>query len=105
MSLKWPFKDPDETLDYSVDWSRFLGDDTILSVQWYVDDSDGTKTAIDPGGTVNGLTLTNQSSTSTVAIAVWSNGTPNYTYKVTCAITYGSSLTVERTIQLPVRER
>jgi len=24
MSFRWPSKDPDETLDYSVDWSRFL---------------------------------------------------------------------------------
>jgi len=29
MAYKWPDKDPDEVVDYSVDWSRFLGDDTI----------------------------------------------------------------------------
>ena len=29
MSYKWPDKDKDEILDYSVDWSRFLGDDSI----------------------------------------------------------------------------
>jgi hypothetical protein len=38
MSYKWPDKDPDEMLDYSVDWSRFLGDDTISSVTWYIYD-------------------------------------------------------------------
>jgi len=52
MSLKWPNKDPDETLDYSVDWSRFLGEATVVSVTWYVEDSDGTKTLLTPGGSV-----------------------------------------------------
>ena len=36
MSFKWPNKDPDETLDYSVDWSRFLGTATITTVVWAV---------------------------------------------------------------------
>ena len=38
MSLKWPNKDPDETLDYSIDWSRFLDDATISSFTWFVYD-------------------------------------------------------------------
>ena len=36
MSFRWPSKDPDETLDYSVDWSRFLASATIASVTWAV---------------------------------------------------------------------
>lgn len=103
--MKWPFKDPDEIQDYSIDWSRFLDTYTILSVQWYVRDSDGTKTAIAPTETVDGLTLGAQSSTSTVATARWSNGTANKTYKITCAITYNTFLVAERVIQLPVKER
>jgi len=106
MSLKWPAKDPDEILEYSVDWSRFLGSDTISSVAWYVDDSDGTKTSVSAGQTVNTLTLVAQSSTTTVATVQLSNGTANTTYSVTCAITYGAnSLVSERTIKLPVKER
>jgi hypothetical protein len=35
MALRWPVKDPDETLDYSIDWSRFLGSGiTISAVTW-----------------------------------------------------------------------
>jgi len=106
MTLKWPFKDPDEKLDYSVDWSRFLGTDTITSVSWYIDDSDGTKTLAGIGTTVNGLTNFNQSKTDTVATIIFTNGTANTTYKVTCAVTYGSnSLVAERKILLPVKER
>ena len=36
MAYKWPNHDPDEVVDYSVDSSRFLGDDTIINdgVTW-----------------------------------------------------------------------
>lgn len=103
--MKWPFKDPDEIQDYTVDWSRFLDTFTIDSVQWYVEDADGTKTAIAATETVDGLTLSAQSATNTVATARWSAGTANKTYRVTCAITYNTSLVAQRVIQLPVRER
>ena len=106
MSLKWPAKDPDASLDYSVDWSRFLGSDTISSVQWYIDDANGVKTAVTASDTVNGLTFVSQSNTTTVALAVFSGGTNNTSYTVTCAITYGASNYVdERKIKLPIREK
>ena len=42
MSLKWPSKDPDETVDFSVDWSRYLGSQaTIDTVTWFVNNSSG----------------------------------------------------------------
>ena len=103
--MKWPFKDPDEVLDYSVDWSRFLGDHTIVSVQWYVRDSDGTKTAIADSETVDGLTMGGPAFTDTVATVRWSAGTANKTYRVTCAITYNVDLVAERAIHLPIKER
>jgi hypothetical protein len=103
--MKWPFKDPDEVQDYTIDWSRFLGPYTIDSVAWFVRDSDGTKTAISATQTVDGLTLGAQSSTNTVATARWTNGTANQTYRITCSITYNTSLVSERVIQLPIKER
>ena len=47
MALEWDFKDPDEVLDYRVDWSARLDGDTIASSTWEVlagltKDSDGT---------------------------------------------------------------
>jgi hypothetical protein len=103
--MKWPFKDPNEIQDYTVDWSRFLDTYTIESVQWYVRAADGTKTAISVNETVDGLTLGAQNSTNTVATARWANGTANQTYKIVCAITYNTLLVAERAIQLPVKER
>ena len=43
MALRWPDKDPDEQLDYTVDWSRYLDTLTIASVEWrYVFSEDVT---------------------------------------------------------------
>tara|TARA_R110000737_G_C14234658_1_gene423576 strand:- start:119 stop:511 length:393 start_codon:yes stop_codon:yes gene_type:complete len=106
VSLKWPPKDPDEKLGYSVDWSRFLGADTISSVAWFITDADGTKVAVDAGNTVNGLKFVIKSNTPLVSLAVLSGGTNNTTYLVTCQITFGTdSLVSERKIQLPIREK
>ena len=44
MSFRWPNKDPDEQLDYSIDWSRFLGSATISSVVWSVNNASGVAT-------------------------------------------------------------
>ena len=55
MSYKWPEKDPDETADFSVDWSRFLGSDSIVSAVFFVDDENGTKTQVSTAQIVNNL--------------------------------------------------
>jgi hypothetical protein len=34
MALSWPPKDPDELLDYRVDWARRLGTDKITHSVW-----------------------------------------------------------------------
>jgi len=106
MSLKWPNKDPDETLDYSIDWSRFLGTDTISSVVWYVEDADGTKTELVASGPlVNGIQLISSTFTSTVTTAYLGSGTENVQYLFTCKITTSGGLTVERSIRLRVRNK
>lgn len=106
MSLKWPNKDPDETLDYSIDWSRFLGNATIASFTWFVDDSDGTKTQLSNSGPlVNGIQLVSSSNTNTVVTAHLGSGTNNKLYKFTCQITDTNGLVVERSIRLRVRNK
>jgi len=106
MSLKWPNKDPDETLDYSIDWSRFLGSATISSFVWFVDDADGVKTQLTNGGSlVNGIQLVSSSNTNTVVTAHIGSGTDNVKYKFTCRITDSNGLVVERTVFLRVREK
>ncbi|WP_025899060.1 phage fiber-tail adaptor protein [Sneathiella glossodoripedis] len=52
------YQDKDETLDYTIDWSAWLGSDTISSVAY----------------TANGITLTSSSNTTT-SVTVWTTGT------------------------------
>jgi len=96
MSFKWPNKDPDEILDYTVDWSRYLGDKTISSVTWFIDDADGVKTEFTDALIVNGLQKVSQSNTNTVASIFLGLGTANVKYKLYCLIIDSNSLTSER---------
>jgi hypothetical protein len=106
MSFRWPNKDPDEQLDYSIDWSRFLGDSiTITGVQWSVDAADSTKTTIAGGATVNGIQNVSQSHTNTVATINIGSGTNNIEYKFYCRITDTSGSQAERVVKLRVKER
>lgn len=106
MSLKWPNKDPDETLDYSIDWSRFLGDATISSYTWFVDNADGVKTQLTAGGSlVNNIQLVSATNTDTVTTAYIGSGTNNVMYKFTCQITDSNGLVVERSVRLRVRNK
>jgi len=106
VSYRWPNKDPDETLDYSVDWSRFLGNGVnISSVEWYVDDEDGNKTLFSEGGVVNGIQNVSTTRTSTVATINLGLGTNNKEYKFHCRITDTTGSTAERTVKLRIRNR
>ena len=106
MSYRWPEKDPDETADFSVDWSRFLGADSLVSAQWFIDDANGTKIGpLSNGTTVNGLQFVAPTTSGNVATARFAGGTNNLRYKTTCRITSAQGLTYERSITLPVRDR
>jgi hypothetical protein len=105
MSYKWPDKDKDEVLDYNIDWSRFLGDDTIVGVSWYIDDADGVKTSVSPASVVNGLQMVQQTNTTTVATIRLSLGTNNIRYRISCQITTTEGLQYERSVFLRVKEK
>ncbi len=105
MSYKWPDKDPDETIDYNIDWSRFLGSDTISSVSWFIDAANGTKTAVSATDVVNGLQFVQSSNTTTVATTRLAQGTNNIRYRVTCQITTAGGLTFERSVFIRAKEK
>lgn len=105
MSYKWPDKDKDELLDYSIDWSRFLGTDTISAVTWFIDAADGTKTQVSSTDVVDGLQFVQGTYTNTVATIRLGLGTNNKRYKITCKITTVGSLVYERSVLLRVREK
>ena len=105
MSFRWPNKDPDETLDYSVDWSRWLNGATISSVIWSVDNSSGVKTALPASNTVNGLQNVAQTISGGVATINLGLGTNNTEYKIYCNMSDSSGSVAERVIRLRVKEQ
>lgn len=112
MALRWPDKDPDEQLDYTVDWSRYLDTLTIASVEWrYVQDDGTESSALSASDTFNGLTVNSLPNTSTTATLVLSGGTANIDNRIVCEITTSTSsktsaaIVTKRIINLRVRER
>ena len=106
MSYRWPEKDPDETVDFSVDWSRFLGSDSLVSAEWFIDDADGTKTGpLSNNDIVNGLQFISPTISGNVATVRFAGGTNNLRYNTSCRITTSQGLIYERSITLPVRDR
>lgn len=113
MSYKWPDKDKDELLDYSIDWSRFLssstlaGDATIASVKWYIYDAAGTKTLVSNSQVVDGLQFVQGTQTSKIATIRLSLGTNNKRYRIVCSITtpVPDELTYERSIFIRIKEK
>lgn len=126
MAFKFPDKDPDEKLDYTVDWSRYLETDgvTIASVTWKIQKADGTAITFTEGysfeddaltlnsGSTTGLTASKVADpTDTTATIVLEKGIANTTYTLICEITTTTSskttdtITTNRKIKLKVRER
>ncbi len=105
MSFKWPSKDKDETLDYSIDWSRFLNGATISLVTWYVDNADGVPTAITAGSVVNGIQNISQTISNGVATINLGLGTDNYEYKFTCRMADSTGNVAERVVRLKIKEQ
>ena len=115
MSFTWPNKDPDEQLDYSVDWSRFLDTATISSVVWSIKSNTyTTKTILASGETLavassaassDTIQIVSQSNTTTVATINIRSGTANEEYTFFCRVTDSTGSQAERTIKLRVKER
>ena len=94
MSLKWPFKDPDEVLDYTIDWGgspeapgRTFNDQLVTSIFTV------------PAG------LIKQSETHTLTTAtVWiAGGTVGTLYEINNRITTVGGRTMDQTVKLQIR--
>jgi len=90
MTLYWPDKDPDEVLDYQLDWADRLDGDTIATVTWAV-----------PSPLIKGA----ESATSTVATVWLSGGTADTIYSIGCRITTAAGRTLDQTVKIRVRQR
>ena len=105
MSFKWPSKDKDELLDYSIDWSRFLAGNTITSIVWSLDDENGVKTVFPALSTINGLQNVSQTISGDVATINLNLGTNNTEYKIYCTMTDNRNIIAERVVRLKIKEQ
>lgn len=83
-------KDPAAKLDFSIDWSSWLGSDTIATAEWTV-----------PDGITNAL----ESKTATTTTIWLEGGTAHRQYAVACRITTNGGRIDDRTIYVEVRNK
>lgn len=83
-------KDPDAVLDFTQDWSKWLGTDTITASDWVLESG-----------------ITEDSSTNnTTSATVWlSGGTDGCSYTVTNRITTTAGRIDDRSFVVAVKER
>jgi hypothetical protein len=97
--LQWPDKDPEEVLDYPVDFSSWLVSPATLNV------TPGQCTVAVTSGV--GLTVASVAVTTTTITAWLTGGTAGttYTLKVTAKDTNGTVRTGVRRVKLKVKEK
>jgi hypothetical protein len=83
-------KDPDARLDYMVDWTSWLGEDTIANSEWVVPD---------------GITYEADTFTSTTATVWLSGGSLGSSYDVVNRITTVAGRIDDRTITIKIRQK
>jgi hypothetical protein len=83
-------KDPNAVLDYTIDWTRWLAADQVVTSEWLVP---------------TGLTKVGDSKTASSATVWLSGGTAGQSYTVTNRITTTGGRTEDRSFTIRVEER
>lgn len=90
-------KDPEATLDYSIDWTNWMPtSDTINTSTWAV---------TSPSGDSDPITVSSDSETSYVATAVLTGGTAGNSYTITNTIATVNNITDRRNFRIFVKNR
>lgn len=88
---KWPEKDPDEVLDYLINWAVRLGADTIDTSTWIMPTSP------------DALLVKDSDSNTTTTTTIWmSGGTLGKTYNITNRIVTDGGRTMDKTLTLKI---
>lgn len=89
--MAWDAKDPNEVLDYSIDWNpRLITGDAIATATWTI-----------PAGLTQGASSFANGITSTFI----SGGAENVTYTVQCRITTTGGRTMDQSVKLKIKSR
>lgn len=94
MSLIWPYKDPDEVLDYEIDWADRLDGDTIDTATFSLE-----------SGSDAGLTLDNESNTTTTATVWLSGGTVCLEGLINCRVVTAAGRTMDQSVRLKIKAK
>lgn len=90
---RWPSKDPNEFLDYQLDWSRRLdAGDAIVDAAFSLTDAAGT-------------TIASQSFTPTTTTVWLSGGTAGEEAEILCRIETASGRVMDQSVRLAILER
>tara|TARA_Y100000310_G_scaffold324866_1_gene387325 strand:- start:14413 stop:14682 length:270 start_codon:yes stop_codon:yes gene_type:complete len=89
--MNWPDKDPDDVLDYSIDWEAALNGDVLTTSNWSISPS--------------GLTVDASSINGDKTIVWLSGGDEGVSYNVTNSITTAGGRSIDRTVSISVRQR
>lgn len=91
MALKWPDKDADEVLDYTIDWSQRLGTtDTIATSTWIVP---------------NGIAFDDEGRTATTTTVWLSAGVLGDKYEILNRIDTAEGRTMDQTVSIKIRTK
>ncbi len=89
--LTWPDKDPDELLDYEIDWSaRLVDGDTISAATWEVP---------------TGITEETTSHADTTATIWLSGGTLGTRYTLTSRVTTTGGRIMDQSVRIKVKAK
>lgn len=95
MALFWPYKDPDEVLDYSINWADRLDVDTISTSVWML-----------AANTPDANLAFGVNSYSNTATVIWlSGGTLGKDYHVTNRITTAAGRTMDQSVKIKIRHK
>lgn len=112
MSKSWPAKDPDEVLDYDVDWTfRLYNEAELEAAQAQLDA--GQDVTIVPADTIATSTFTlptgivaNSSTNTTRVTKVWlSGGTDGQAYLIQNRIVTSGGRTMDQTVKLKIKTK
>lgn len=90
--LAWPEKDANEVLDYAIDFSERLGDDSLSSATFSLT-------------TAAGLTIDSSSTDDCLAIVWLSSGTEGSKAKILCRVVTSDGRTMDETVSLVVKAK
>jgi hypothetical protein len=89
-SLTWPPKDPDEVLDFIVDWADRIESDTISTSAWTVP---------------SGITKNSDTHGDTTTTIWLSGGTLGDTYEFNNRIVTAGGRTMDQTVKLKIKTK